>query len=304
MEILNRNEIRADKRELVKKAKKKAEFAKKLTPLQKEYIDDVVEAGKDYARIVLMNCFDVSVQGALIECTDLKYKDIEKVVTRCGELMRECKEVLETMNTEERIMSVKKIENEVAEKIANMIFEGMERKDIVKKIRAEYKGTGLTTPEINIYWKKGMEGFEKFIAEQEGLKKAMEISESVKDKDIEKAIEYIFEEKKESKPSKGKKKDKKVVEPVEVKEVTEVKEMSKFKVSNKVVKVVSCDVTGEHGEYEINNGVISIKGTEDAFVNIPAVQNWASDRREALLKEIDKLNNLEGEVIEVIKEFM
>ena len=304
MEILNRNEIRADKRELVKKAKKKAEFAKKLTPLQQEYINDVVEAGKDYARIVLMNCFDVSVQGALIECTDLKYKEIEKVVYRCGELMRECKEVLETMNTEERIMSVKKIENEVAEKIANMIFEGMERKDIVKKIRAEYKGTGLTTPEINIYWKKGMEGFEKFIAEQEGLKKAMEIRESVKDKDIEKAIEYIFEEKKENKPSKGKKKDKKVVEPIEVKEVAEVKEMSKFKVSNKVVKVVSCDVAGEHGEYEINNGVISIKGTEDAFVNIPAVQNWASDRREALLKEIDKLNNLEGEVIEVIKEFM
>lgn len=304
MEILNRNEIRADKRELVKKAKKKAEFAKKLTPLQQEYINDVVEAGKDYARIVLMNCFDVSVQGALIECTDLKYKEIEKVVYRCGELMRECKEVLETMNTEERIMSVKKIENEVAEKIANMIFEGMERKDIVKKIRAEYKGTGLTTPEINIYWKKGMEGFEKFIAEQEGLKKAMEIRESVKDKDIEKAIEYIFEEKKENKPSKGKKKDKKVVEPIEVKEVAEVKEMSKFKVSNKVVKVVSCDVTGEHGEYEINGGVLAIKGSDDAFANIPAVQNWASDRREALLKEIDKLNNLEGEVIEVIKEFM
>lgn len=304
MEILNRNEIRADKRELVKKAKKKAEFAKKLTPLQQEYINDVVEAGKDYARIVLMNCFDISVQGALIECTDLKYKEIEKVVYRCGELMRECKEVLETMNTEERIMSVKKIENEVAEKIANMIFEGMERKDIVKKIRAEYKGTGLTTPEINIYWKKGMEGFEKFIAEQEGLKKAMEIRESVKDKDIEKAIEYIFEEKKENKPSKGKKKDKKVVEPVEVKEVAEVKEMSKFKVSNKVVKVVSCDVTGEHGEYEINGGVLAIKGSDDAFANIPAVQNWASDRREALLKEIDKLNNLEGEVIEVMKEFM
>ena len=276
MEILNRNEIRADKRELVKKAKKKAEFAKKLTPLQQEYINDVVEAGKDYARIVLMNCFDVSVQGALIECTDLKYKDIEKVITRCGELMRECKEVLETMNTEERIMSVKKIENEVAEKIANMIFEGMERKDIVKKIRAEYKGTGLTTPEINIYWKKEMESYERFMAEQEGIKKAMEISESVK----------------------------KVVEPVEVKEVAEVKEMSKFKVSNKVVKVVSCDVTGEHGEYEINGGVLTIKGSDDAFVNIPAVQNWASDRREALLKEIDKLNNLEGEVIEVIKEFM
>lgn len=297
MEALNR----ADKRELIKKAKKKAEFAKKLTPLQKEYIDDVVEAGKDYARIVLMNCFDVSVQGALIECTDLKYKEIEKVVYRCGELMRECKDVLENISTEERIMSVKAIENEVAEKVANMIFEGKERKDIVKDIRAEYKGTGLTTPEINIYWKKGMESFKKFIEEQEGLKKSIEISEAIKENDIDKAAEYILGEekempvktKKESKEKKGIKK----VEPVEVKE-------SKFTVSNKVVKVISCDVAGEHGEYEINNGVISIKGTEDAFANIPAVQNWASDRREALLKEIDKLNNLEGEVIEVIKEFM
>ena len=301
MEILNR----ADKRELIKKAKKKAEFAKKLTPLQREYIDDVVEAGKDYARITLMSCFDVSVQGALVECTDLKYKEIEKVVYRCGELMRECKDVLENMNTEERIMAVKAIENEVAEKIANMIFEGKERKDIVKAIKAEYKGTGLTTQEINIYWKKGMEGFEKFIAEQEGLKKSIEISEAIKENDIDKAAEYILGEEKEmpvktkkesQKTSKGKKEVKKV-EPVEVKE-------SKFTVSNKVVKVISCDVAGEHGEYAINNGVISIKGTEDAFINIAAVQNWASDKREALLKEIDKLNNLEGEVIEVMKEIM
>lgn len=293
MEILNR----ADKRELIKKAKKKAEFAKKLTPLQREYIDDVVEAGKDYARIALMSCFDISVQGALIECTDLKYKEIEKVVYRCGELMRECKDVLENMSTEERIMAVKAIENEVAEKITKMIFEGKERKDIVKAIRAEYKGTGLTTPEINIYWKKGVESYNRFMAEQEELKKSIDIKEN----DIDKAVEYILGEEKEmpvktKRESKGKKEIKKV-EPVEVKE-------SKFTVSNKVVKVISCDVTGEHGEYEINNGVISIKGTEDAFVNIPAVQNWASDRREALLKEIDKLNNLEGEVIEVMKEFM
>lgn len=180
-------------------------------------------------------------------------------------------------------------------------MRGKERKDIVKAIRAEYKGTGLTTPEINIYWKKGMEGFQKFIKEQEGLKKSIEISEAIKENDIDKAAEYILGEEKEmpvktKKESKGKKEIKKV-EPVEVKE-------SKFTISNKVVKIISCDVAGEHGEYEINNGVISIKGTKDAFVNIPAVQNWASDRREALLKEIDKLNNLEGEVIEVIKEFM
>lgn len=304
MEILNRNEIRADKRELVKKAKKKAEFAKKLTPLQQEYINEVVEAGKEHVRVKCMNVFDCTVQTALIEKTDFNYEEICNIVIRCGELMKEAFDALKNISFEERIMKVKAIENEVAEDITKMIFDGKTRVEIVKAMREKYVGTGLTTQDINIYWKKGKESYDKFMSEQEGLKKAMEIRESVKDKDIEKAIEYIFEEKKENKPSKGKKKDKKVVEPVEVKEVAEVKEMSKFKVSNKVVKVVSCDVTGEHGEYEINGGVLAIKGSDDAFANIPAVQNWASDRREALLKEIDKLNNLEGEVIEVMKEFM
>lgn len=304
MEMLNRTEVRADKRELVKKAKKKAEFAKKLTPLQQEYINEVVEAGKDYARIVLMNCFDISVQGSLIECTDLKYKEIEKVVYRCGELMRECKDILEIMSVEERIMAVKAIENEVAEKIAKMIFEGKERKDIVKAIRAEYKGTGLTTPEINIYWKKGMEGFEKFIAEQEGLKKSIEINEAVKENDIDKAAEYILGEEKEMPTIKKNTKKTTKVEK-EVKEELSSKPVeSKFKVTNKVVKVVEADVAGECAEYHIKDGVVAIKGTDDAFANITAVENWASDKREALLKELDKLNNLEGEVIEVMKEFM
>ena len=72
-----------------------------------------------------------------------------------------------------------------------MFFEGKERKDIVEAIRAEYKGTGLTTPEINIYWKKGVESFQKFIEEQEGLKKSIEISEAIKENDIDKAAEYI-----------------------------------------------------------------------------------------------------------------
>lgn len=304
MEILNRVESRADKRELVKKAKKKAEFAKKLTPLQKEYIDEIVEAGKDYARIILMNCFDVSVQGALIECTDLKYKEVEATVQRCGELMRECKDVLEDVSMEERIMAVKSIENEVAGKITDMIFEGKERKDIVKAIRAEYKGTGLTTPEINIYWKKGIEGFERFIAEEEELKKNIDAKEVIKENDTEKAAEYILGEEKEM-PTIKKNAKKSAKAEKEVKEELNSNPVeSKFKVTNKVVKVVEADVAGECAEYHIKDGVVAIKGTEDAFVNIPAVQNWASDRREALLKEIDKLNNLENEVIEVMNEFI
>ncbi|WP_455504862.1 hypothetical protein [Clostridium sp.] len=301
MEILNRNEIRADKRELVKKAKKKAEFAKKLTPLQQEYINEVVEAGKENVRVKCINVFDCTVQTALIEKTDFNYEEICDIVIRCGQLMKEAFDALENISFEERIMKVKAIENEVAEDITKMIFNGKTRVEVVKAMREKYVGTGLTTQDINIYWKKGKESYDQFMSEQEGLKKSIEISEALKENDIDKAAEYILGEEKEmpvktKKESKGKKEIKKV-EPIEVKE-------SKFIISNKVVKVISCDVAGEHGEYEINNGVISIKGTEDAFVNILAVQNWASDKREELLKEIDKLNNLEGEVIEVMKELM
>lgn len=273
MDVLNR----VDKRDLIKKAKKKAEFAKKLTPLQQEYINEVVEAGKDYARINLMNCFDISVQGALIERTNLNYKEIENIVYRCGELMKECDDILKKVSMEERIMSVKAIEKEVAEKIAKMVFERKERKDIVKAIKEEYKGTGLTTPEINVYYKKGLESYERFMSEQEGFKKAVEIKEAINENKMEEAIETI-------------------IEPIEIKE-------SKFKVTNKIVKVVSCDVAGAHGEYRINNGAVTIKGTAEAFINIPAVLNWASDKREELLKEIEKLDNLESEIIEVMKEF-
>lgn len=174
-------------------------------------------------------------------------------------------------------MSVKAIEKEVAEKIAKMVFEKKERKDIVKAIKEEYKGTGLTTPEINVYYKKGLESYERFMNEQEGLKKAVEIKEAINENKIEEAIETI-------------------IEPIEIKE-------SKFKVTNKIVKVVSCDVAGDHGEYRINNGAVTIKGTAEAFINIPAVLNWASDKREELLKEIERLDNLKSEIIEVMKEF-
>lgn len=154
MEILNRVESRADKRELVKKAKKKAEFAKKLTPLQQEYINEVVEAGKEHIRVKCMNVFDCTVQTALIEKTDFNYEEICDIVIRCGQLMKEAFDALENISFEERIMKVKAIENEVAEDITKMIFDGKTRVEVVKAMREKYVGTGLTTQDINIYWKK------------------------------------------------------------------------------------------------------------------------------------------------------
>ena len=298
MEILNRSESRADKREIIKKAKKKAEFAKKLTPLQQEYINDLVEAAKEHATIKCISVFDCTVQTALIEKTEFNYEEIKDIVMRCGELMKEAFDALDNISFEERIMKVKSIEQEVVEDISKMIFAGKSRTEVVKKMREKYVGTGLTTQDINIYWKKGKESYEKFMSGQEELKKALNEKESIKANDIDKAVEYILEEEKEMPTIKAKGKKK-------VKEESTCKSIdSKFKVTNKVVKLIEADVDGECGKYQIKNGVITIKETNDAFANIPAVKNWASDKREDLLKEIEKLNKLENEVIEVITEFM
>lgn len=292
---------RTDRRELIKKAKKKSEFAKKLTPLQKEYINDLVQAGVERTRVKLLDTFDLCVQGALIETTNLTYEDIGKVVYKAGELMKESYDILENMSLEERRMSVKSIKNEVAEKITKMIFDGVERKEIVKVIRDQYKGTGLTTPEINIFYKQGKEAFDKFVkSENLKVEKSENIAKSIKDGDIDKAVDYILEE---SKPLKEKKATKKAEKVETVKEEVQAAKESKFKVTNKVVKVVEADITGEHGEYHIKNGVVEIKDVNCTFNNEETLKSWTSKERERITQMLNALNSLEGEALEVMKEF-
>ena len=290
---------RTDRRELIKKAKRKSEFAKKLTPLQKEYINDLVQAGVEGTRVKLLDTFDLCVQGALIETTNLTYEDICKVVYKAGELMKESYDILENMSLEERRMSVKSIKNEVAEKITKMIFDGVERKEIVKVIRDQYKGTGLTTPEINVFYKQGKEAFDKFIKEENlQVVKSQNIAKSIKDGDIDKAVDYILEE---NKPLK----EKKATEKAEtVKEEVETPKESKFKVTNKVVKVVEADVAGEHGDYHIKNGVIEIKDVNCTFNNEETLKAWTSKERERITQMLNVLNSLEVEALEVMKEFI
>ena len=290
---------RTDRRELIKKAKRKSEFAKKLTPLQKEYINDLVQAGVEGTRVKLLDTFDLCVQGALIETTNLTYEDICKVVYKAGELMKESYDILENMSLEERRMSVKSIKNEVAEKITKMIFDGVERKEIVKVIRDQYKGTGLTTPEINVFYKQGKEAFDKFVkSENLKVEKTENIAKSIKDGDIDKAVDYILEE---NKPLK----EKKATEKAEtVKEEVETPKESKFKVTNKVVKVVEADVAGEHGDYHIKNGVIEIKDVNCTFNNEETLKAWTSKERERITQMLNALNSLEVEALEVMKEFV
>ena len=49
---------RAEKRKHLAKAKKKAEFAKQLTPVQKEYINELVELTKQNTMLQMADIFD------------------------------------------------------------------------------------------------------------------------------------------------------------------------------------------------------------------------------------------------------
>ena len=67
---------RAEKRRQLAKSKKKAEFAKQLTPVQKEYISEMVELTKQNVMLQMADIFDVVMSGALTEHTDLSMKEI------------------------------------------------------------------------------------------------------------------------------------------------------------------------------------------------------------------------------------
>ena len=49
---------RAEKRKHLAKAKKKAEFAKQLTPVQKEYIDELINLTKQNTMLQMADIFD------------------------------------------------------------------------------------------------------------------------------------------------------------------------------------------------------------------------------------------------------
>ncbi len=95
-------------------------------------------------------------------------------------------------------MKIKSIEKEVAQIVCEMVIEGKERKDVVKAVREKFKGTGLTTAEINVAYKRACEQYKNIKEEwKEESEKAVENIKSVLgecDKETKDALEYIFAE--------------------------------------------------------------------------------------------------------------
>ena len=269
---------RAEKRKQLAKAKKKDNFAKSLTPTQREYISELIELTKQNIMLQMADIFDVVMTGALVEHTDLSMKEIFNINMTSGQFIGEIQRQNYEIGAEQRKMNLKAIEKEGIEKIETLIRAGKTRGEIVKELRLLYKGTGITTAEINCAYKQVEEKLE-----MEAAEKIVAILGEA-DKETEEVAEYNFEEEK-------------AIE--EVKEEIKVEPTSGFEVISK-----SIEVKGQYGQYKIHDNAMTIDGTVVSFKEESDIKEWYKVEREELEKKIALLNAKEEEAIQALNKFM
>lgn len=260
---------RAEKRKQIAIAKKKAEFAKKLTPVQQQYINEVVELTKQNTMLLMADILDTAMTGALVEDTALTMQEIFNINMKVGQFISEIQRKNIEIGVEERKMNLKKIEAEGIKEIEKLIGEGKKRAEIVKAIREKYKGTGITTAEINSAYKQVNERLEKEAA----AKKAIEILE-----EADKKTEVVNNSSK--------------VEEVEADHEEE------FEIVNR-----SIELKGKFGTYKIENRVMTVN-EELAFTDVEEIKDWANLEREELAKKMAIITAKEEEAIKAINRYM
>lgn len=279
---------RAEKRKHLAKAKKKAEFAKQLTPVQKEYIDELVELTKQNTMLQMADIFDIVMTGALTEHTDLSMKEIFNINITAGQFIGEIQRQNFEIGAEQRKMNLKAIEKEGIEIIEELMRKGKTRGEVVKELRGLYKGTGITTAEINCAYKQVEEKLER-----EASEKIVEILGEA-DKETEELMEYNFNKANE------------IIEAAEVEEVEEKVEeeikadqVKEFEIISKCI-----EVKGIYGQYKIQDNVMTINDAVVEFKETTEIKQWYKAEREELERKIALLNAKEEEAIQALNKFM
>ena len=305
---------RAEKRNQEKIYKKKMQWAESLRPWQKEFINDALADARATIETEIVSNLDTIITAALVEKTDLSLKEIFDINVTVGEFYGRIRYENSIKGFENRMKTLASIQEDVTKRINEMIKEGKERGPIVKAIREEFKGTGLTTAEINVAYKKCLENAEK---EEEYLaaKKILSIMGENVD-DCSEETEIIVEDPVEEKNDEEAERIEAAINKVKEIEAKSKKSKSKFKIINKVTKIVSMDVQGEFGLYHIEDEKVQM-GT-NVFKNADEVEKWAKkhidDTEEKIRnleneiaahkQQIEFLNSSKNETIEVVKSYL
>ena len=305
---------RAEKRNQEKMYKKKMQWAESLRPWQKEFINDALADARATIETEVVSNLDTIITAALVEKTDLSLKEIFDINVTVGEFYGRIRYENSIKGFENRMKTLASIQEDVTKRINEMIKEGKERGPIVKAIREEFKGTGLTTAEINVAYKKCLENAEK---EEEYLaaKKILSIMGEDVD-DCSEETEIIVEDPVEEKNDEEAERIEAAINKVKEIEAKSKKSKSKLKIVNKVTKIISMDVQGEFGLYHIEDGKVQM-GT-NVFKNTDEVEAWAKDHIDtteekirtleneiaAHKQQIEFLNSSKNETIEVVKSYL
>ena len=305
---------RAEKRNQEKMYKKKMQWAESLRPWQKEFINYALADARATIETEIVSNLDTIITAALVEKTDLSLKEIFDINVLIGEFYGRIRYENSIKGFENRMKTLASIQEDVTKRINEMIKEGKERGPIVKAIREEFKGTGLTTAEINVAYKKCLENAEK---EEEYLaaKKILSIIGEDVD-DCSEETEIIVEDPVEEKNDEEAERIEAAINKVKEIDAKSKKSKSKFKIINKVTKIVSMDVQGEFGLYHIEDEKVQM-GT-NVFKNADEVEKWAKkhidDTEEKIRnleneiaahkQQIEFLNSSKNETIEVVKSYL
>ena len=296
---MNRAERRAKEKEKKKETNKKVEamaWLKSLPPAKQVLIDSLVKMEAKKENNNLIQAIDRCFSAAIIqEFENLEWADVERIIDISADLMLNDAEKMKKLKESfggSYDMATKKINElgpEVEKRIRELINDGYNQRVSIKMLQEEFRD--LSTAMLTKAFKKT-----KALVKDE--QKAKDVANKIKDimgepdKDIENALEYIFED--------------------EIVEQEVVKEEPKQEVEFEIVKEVRIvDLRGKFGEYHVEKNVVSVKDGDLAFSNSSEVKDWASKEREVIAKEIEtlksKMKNItdrENETIKVIEQFM
>lgn len=296
---MNRAERRAKEKEKKKETNKKVEamaWLKSLPPAKQVLIDSLVKMEAKKENNNLIQAIDRCFSAAIIqEFENLEWTDVERIIDTSAELMMNDAEKMKKLKESfggSYDMATKKINElgpEVGKRIRELINDGYNQKVSIKMLQEEFRD--LSTAMLTNAFKKT-----KAIVKDE--QKAKDVANKIKDimgepdKEIENALEYIFED--------------------EIENNGVVKEETKQEVEFEIVKEVRIvDLRGKFGEYHVEKNVVSVKDGDLAFSNSSEVKDWASKEREVIAKEIEtlksKMKNItdrENETIKVIEQFI
>lgn len=328
---MNRTERRAKEKGMKKESNKKVEalaWFRSLPSVKRTLIDSLVKLEAEKINNNTFDAIDRCFATALFQEIDfLEYDEAMKIIDISTELMlddaNKIKELKEKFggSYDMAIKKINELSPKVEERIRELITEGYNQKLTIKAIAEEFKE--LSTAMITTMYKKTkglMKEEEKLkkIAEKEDVSdKTKDITEEV-DKEIEDALEYIFEEDNIETKNKTNTEAKEVgqanIPKAEEKAIMSEnkgdKKVSKLKVIKEVTKVVERYIQGEYGLYNVKGSVVTVD-EEFAFSNVEDVKGWASSEREDLLNQIaeiktkiNHINSCELEAIEVIETYM